>query len=193
MNTSTHIKNLLEVNSLANYHTMHSIPRTCSKSTVTVLDYDYIKDAYCRGMRTIKSADCLHLNTGDNVISFIEMKDISKFIQFTQEKSKDANDFNLKFKVYKNELKNGLKDKIMDSIAMLISTMGYYSCDSTIIKNILSKDNTKINYIIIVKMTASEYLDHSLSTLSTDLNFRILHGGEATIVRAATFDKSPCL
>ncbi|WP_345073908.1 hypothetical protein [Hymenobacter fastidiosus] len=121
------------------------------------------------------------------------MKDISKFIQFTQEKSKDANDFNLKFKVYKNELKNGLKDKIMDSIAMLISTMGYYSCDSTIIKNILSKDNTKINYIIIVKMTASEYLDHSLSTLSTDLNFRILHGGEATIVRAATFDKSPCL
>ena len=193
MNTATHVKELLENHSLADYKPLKAISKTCSKSTIVVLDYDFVKDNYCKGMKTLKSADCLHLNTEDNIISFIEMKDISKFIKFTQKKCKDEADFNKKFNAYKNDLRNSLKDKIVDSIAMLISTMGHYACDKNSVKNILSKDNTKINYIVMVDMSAEDYLTHNLSTLSTDLGFRILHGGEAMMIRSATFDKKPCI
>ena len=193
MNTTIHIKELLESNSLAAYKALKFIPRTCSKSDIIVLDYDFIKDTYCKGMKTIKSADCLHLNEEENIISFIEMKDISQFIKFTQNKYRNISDFNKKFKSYKNDLRNNLRNKIVDSITMLISAMGYYSCDTDSIKNILSGDNTKIKYIVMVNMSAEDYLTHSLSTLSIDLNFRILYGGEVMIIRSATFDKSPCI
>jgi hypothetical protein len=67
------------------------IDKSCCNSDKVVIDFDYIKDQFCKtlGISSLKSADCLYLNEAKNELLFIEMKDFDKHIRYQRAKFPD--------------------------------------------------------------------------------------------------------
>lgn len=80
----------LKENNLYLTNSLNRLPKSCSNSTLEVLDFDAVKEAYSRQIGGLnpspKSCDALLINVEEKRLLFIEMKDLALVIEAFHEK-----------------------------------------------------------------------------------------------------------
>jgi hypothetical protein len=130
-----------------------NIPFTCCHSTVRVIDFDRIKDSFFTALaipKRLKSVDCIKVNTANNILYFIEMK------SYTPGGTLTLNDW------FVNRLEC-IPNKIIDSMFIILSFIGYYSSSKGLFKYFLNIDRLKTESIFLTDLNSIDLLSLTLA------------------------------
>lgn len=152
-------EDFLATHSLKLTDTLGNLPHSCcSADTNQVIDFDKVKDEFCRrlGMTNIvlKSVDALYFNKQRDTLFLIEMK------AFDAGGGLDCETFiNQHFGDY------GVHNKIVDSLHMIFGILGYHAAPQPLYGYFLDPSKLKVRTILLVNLTPVDMLSISLATL----------------------------
>jgi hypothetical protein len=195
MSLLSDLKAFLKAHNLLNAEEpIWQISQSCCDSYKAVIDFDRIKDEFCKiiGISHIppKSADCLYINIDKSELLFMEMKDLDQTIQdYKTASSLPLTDREIIEKMEQSFKKWKLDSKIIDSYMIILSIIGYYGFDKTFYSYYLDKNRLRIKYILLFNISNRDYIKYRIadSQYLNNINFRFL--SKTDIVRAEDFDR----
>ena len=132
---------------------IQNIPSTCCQSSITVIDFDKIKDTFFAVLviaKKLKSVDCIKINTSNNTLYFIEMKSYNPGGRLS------LNDW------FVDRLQC-IPNKIIDSMFIILSFIGYYSSSKGLYKYFLNIDRLKTESIFLTDLSSVDLLSLQLA------------------------------
>jgi hypothetical protein len=128
---------------------------SCPTSIIRVLDFDAVKDRFSVELRmsSLKSVDAIYFSNTRDEIYLIEMK---RYV---------AGGLHSCVDYVKSHLgPNGLPNKIIDSIFILLGIMGYYQIDKSFYSFFLDPSKLKIKCLLLVDFSSSDLLALTLAS-----------------------------
>ncbi len=162
------------------------IPLTCcANSNLMVFSYDEIKSEFCRSIgisenNMLKSVDAIYFSIKTEELYLIEMKGFGK--------AGHASVTDCKKFIKKHFRPFGIPNKIIDSIFLFNSIMGFYNIDKDCYKYFVDQSGIKIKTVLLSNFSNQEILDLTLLSLHKQkitLTKRI--DGEIGILNCDTF------
>jgi hypothetical protein len=169
--------NTLLYKSKINFIPLKYIPKSFSKSTINVWDFDDLKKKLHTGIKcseNLKSADCIQFLPDNNVINFIEMKDLT--LMYADKKIKVLGKTDV-VKLTKEVKAIRLQDKIVDSKLIMIYFLHKHIESEYFFSFLSNKHRCKINFYFLTNLSSEEQLDFMLnfSPYFETLNYRFLN------------------
>ena len=189
MSLLSDFKTFLKSNNLLVEKPICHIAHSCCDSYQVVIDFDYIKDDFCKiiGITAfpLKSSDCLYLNAAKSELFFMEIKDLDQTIQdYRSSSSTPLTDKEIIERMKQSFEKWGLDKKIIDSYILILSISGYYAFNQQ-----LDRSKVKVKYILLFKISSRDYVKYRISNLPYLNKIRFGFLSKTDIVRAEDFDK----
>jgi len=132
-------------------------------------DFDIIKTEMSKilNISSPKSCDCLFINDGKDIIYLAEMKSFKNVVIYNKDKFSTRIDYEVYFNEYiANFIKGfGLDDKIIDSYALILSILWKFKLGDDLYTNFLDREKIKIKFLIILDISAKDYVVFELSSL----------------------------
>jgi len=145
--------NLLIKHSYHHEDEIQNIASTCCHSTVRVIDFDRIKDSFFVVLgipKKLKSVDCIKVSAANDTLYFIEMK------SYTPGGTLTLNNW------FVDRLEC-IPKKIIDSMFIILSFIGYYSSSKCLYKYFLNIDKLKTESIFLTDLTSTQLLSLTLA------------------------------
>ncbi|RYY54635.1 MAG: hypothetical protein EOO09_13540 [Chitinophagaceae bacterium] len=150
-------QNLLTANGFYFVDSLGNIQHSCCvTSTVKVIDFDKVKDEYCKllGIPQLKSVDALFLAKSINSLFLIEMK------SFNPALTKTAAQF-----IIDHFSTRGMPAKIVDSLILITSMIGVFNAPRALHSALLDANQIKVKTILLVDLNAVDMVSITLATL----------------------------
>lgn len=165
---------------------IRNIPHSCcANSDILAFSFDEIKDEFSQSLgipqdRLLKSVDALFFSTNTDELYLIEMKGFTRAGVATIQDCK-------KF-IKRHFDAFSLPNKIIDSIFLICSIIGYFDIDKDCYQYVLDQKGIKIKTVLLSNFSNQEILDLTLLSLHKQrisLTKRI--DGEIGILNCDTF------
>lgn len=177
------LQKILDKNNLTKYKSIKDLSLFCN-SEFKVIDFDHLKETFSKIIKlkdSPKSADCLYIDVAKNMLTFIEIKDLEKVIEFQNA------DFNRFFK------KANLKYKVFDSFSLILAILDYYNVNTSDTsfypENIhnSNKKTIKIQFIILANISSRDYIRYRISHLANIKDYEYGFINSVNIIQSKTF------
>lgn len=144
------------------YKPIYQLSRTpCLTSDYPVIEFDEVSRNFCQSLaQSMKSADGLYIYQSSKKIYFIEIKDIGTHIKWNSKKK----NFFKEFDEFQEEQNASIRQKIEDSIFLIIAATGQHAPYAADTAEILNRQLVKIYYLVVAPMSDKDYVTYSIGT-----------------------------
>lgn len=178
------LKKILIDNQLYREAATKDLAHSCCSSNKVVIDFDYVKDEFCRKAKeSPKSADALILE--ESKVVFIEMKDLTSLLE---ELKKIENKAALEEKLlhlFSHEFR--ADRKLIDSFGLLLDIAAKYDIDKQFYPFFIS-DACDKQFLFVLKIPARDYVRLGLAIQAIKYRFNYWIFGDVKFIRANQLD-----
>lgn len=179
------LRKTLVDNGLYKESAIKDLAHSCCDSQKVVIDFDYVKDEFCKkANEPPKSADALLLE--DSKVIFIEMKDLSHFVDELKEIEKREDVQKRLLDLFAHEFR--ADRKLIDSFGLLLDIAATYEMDKDFYPFFIS-DACEKQFLFVLKINSRDFVRLGFAIQAIKYRFNYWVFGDVEFIRASQFDE----